>query len=143
MPSPFTNSVIVALQQNADLQSALGASVFDSSLPAIYSTDPAPENLNRSLPWLIVSGHVADVPFDQKGFEGRDIDIDIRCYTNRTGSVNLVDDVAEKVRRALHRQNMPVVGYDWIETQVTGPVVLDSVDTYGRILTVNLLYAGQ
>lgn len=107
--------------------------------PAIFSTDPVPED--ASLPFIVLSGVVADEENDLKGFiGGRDVSFDIRCYTERSGSVVLVDQIAERIREVLHRASVPVAGLEHVDTRVSGPLAIDEPESYGRVLTARLLY---
>lgn len=138
----FTNAIHDLLAADGTLTALL--STFTprgaSGIPALFSTDPVPEA--AELPYVVLTGVVSDEEFDTKGsIAGRDVLFDIRCYTAASGSVSAVDAIAERVRTLLHRQQVSVSGLGWVETIVSGPIVANEDDVYGRILTARLLYS--
>jgi hypothetical protein len=50
----------------------------------------------------------------------------------------VIEAIAERVRAVLHRQPLPIDGYEWIVSDVTGPVVANEADYHGRILSLSL-----
>ena len=106
-------------------------------VPAVFTTDPAPED--ASLPFLVSAGQVSDVAFDTKTTRGRDVRRDVRCYAAASGSAVTIEAIAERVRTLLHRHQLAVSGMvTWI-AEVSGPIVADEPDVYGRILTARVL----
>jgi len=104
--------------------------------PAVFTTDPAPGD--ASLPYIVAAGHVVDMAWDTKTTRGRQVWRDVRCYTAGTGSAVLVEEIAERVRVLLHRHRLEVEDHVTYIAEVSGPIVADEVDAYGRILTVRL-----
>ncbi len=109
--------------------------------PAIFTAQPVPGD--AVLPYVIVSGPIADAPWDTKTGFGREITRDIRCYAEQTGSVMLVDNIAERVRQLFHRQMVAVNGYNNVMTVCSGPYAGSTDDAYGRIVTVRFILEVQ
>ena len=110
--------------------------------PAIFTTEPAPGD--AALPYIVTAGAVAQAPFDTKTRLGRNVLRDVRCYAPGEGSAVLVEAIAERVRFLLHRQPLSIAGFDWVISDVAGPIAADeggggSPDVYGRILTLSLM----
>ena len=106
--------------------------------PAIFTSDPAPGN--TPTPYIVMAGHAVDVAFDTKTLFGREITRDVRCYTSATGSAEVVELIAERVRRLLHRQPLLVDDYEWILSDVSGPLVADEKDYQARVLSLRIIY---
>jgi hypothetical protein len=102
--------------------------------PAIFTTDPAPGDAAK--PYVVSAGEITHLPFDTKTGQGREVMRDVRCYAEADGSAVVVEAIAERVRALLHRQALSVSGFRWLLSSVTGPVVADERDVYGRIVTV-------
>jgi hypothetical protein len=105
-------------------------------LPAIFTTDPAPSE--AVLPYIVTAGEVSQAPWDTKTTRGRDLIRDVRCYAEASGSAVTIEAIAERVRALLHRQALTISGYRWIISDVTGPIVADEQDYYGRIISLSL-----
>ncbi len=106
--------------------------------PAIFTIDPAPED--AELPFIVISGLVSDSPYDTKLEVGRDITRDIRCYTPASGSIALLEEISEEVRRLFHRQKLQIEGYSNIITSCTGQAIATEYgDAYGHIITVRII----
>jgi len=105
--------------------------------PAIFTSDPAPGD--SGLPYIVTAGEVVQAPFDTKNSRGRSLIRDVRCYAAASGSAAEIEAIAERVRALLHRQPL-VMGpdNDWLISDVSGPVVADERDYYGRILSLSL-----
>lgn len=135
----LTQALYTFLAEDADL-TALLATYQDA--PAIFTTDPAPGD--AALPYIVSAGEVTQVPMDTKTTRGRDLRRDVRCYAAATGSAVLVEQIAERVRALLHRQPIVIAGFNWLVSDITGPIVADERetqsgrDTYGRVLTLSL-----
>lgn len=104
--------------------------------PAIFTIDPAPGDADT--PYLVTAGEVSQVPSDTKTSRGRDLIRDVRCYDDNDGNNISIEAIAERVRVLLHRQPLSINGFDWIISNVTGPIVADERDYYGRILSLSL-----
>lgn len=104
--------------------------------PTIYSTDPAPGETPS--PYIVTAGEVVHLAWDTKTSRGRDVVRDVRVYAPAEGSAVIVEEISDRVRVLLHRMPLNVNGFRWIISEVTGPVVADETDYYGRILSLNL-----
>jgi hypothetical protein len=105
---------------------------------AVFTTDPAPADAD--LPYIVTAGEVVQTPADTKNSRGRDAVRDVRCYASATGSVVLIEAIAERARALLHRHELAIDdGYRTVVADVTGPIVADERDVYGRILSVRFL----
>jgi len=105
-------------------------------LPAIFTTDPAPGD--TGLPYIVTAGEVTQVPSDTKTTRGRDLIRDVRCYAKADGSAVVIETIAERVYALLHRQKLPINGYQWVISNCAGPIVADEKDFYGRIISLSL-----
>lgn len=105
--------------------------------PAIFTVDPAPGD--AELPYIVTAGEVSQAPFDTKTTRGRDLIRDVRCYAAEDGSAVVVEAMAERVRALLHRQLLTISGFTWLISDVSGPIVADESDTYGRIVSLSLV----
>jgi hypothetical protein len=133
--SVFTAAIYNRLRNDATLVAML--STYNGR-PAIFTVDPVPGD--AVLPYIVAVGHVADAPWDTKTSRGRNILRDIRCYAEATGSMALVESMAERVRILFHRQKIPVEGYDNVMTTCTGPIIGPADGSvYGLIVTVRFV----
>jgi hypothetical protein len=105
--------------------------------PAVFTTDPVPGS--AELPYVVSTGEVSQSPFDTKQTRGRSLIRDVRCYAAADGSAVLIEAIAERVRALLHRQALTINGYSWMLSDVTGPIVADDDEVYGRIISVNIV----
>lgn len=105
--------------------------------PAVFTIDPAPGD--ATLPYVVTAGEVSQAPFDTKTTRGRDAIRDVRCYAAANGSAVEVEAIAERVRALLHRQALTIDGFDWLVSHVTGPIVADERDVYGRVVSLRLI----
>ena len=106
-------------------------------VPAVFTTDPAPED--ALLPYIVTAGEVSTAPFDTKTTLGREIRRDVRCYTEANGDAQDVEEMAERVRELFHRQPLVVDGFGVWVAECRGPIVADEDTAYGRVVTVRLL----
>lgn len=104
--------------------------------PAVFTIDPAPGD--AELPYVVTAGEVSQAPFDTKTTRGRRLIRDVRCYAPADGSAIVVEAIAERVRALLHRQALSIGGFDWLVSDVTGPIVADERDVYGRVVSLSL-----
>lgn len=104
--------------------------------PAVFVTDPAPGD--AELPYIVSAGDVTDVPRDTKTTRGREVRRDVRCYAPADGVASLVETMAERVRKLLHRHPLAVEGYETWIAEVSGPIGADEPGAYGRIVTLRL-----
>lgn len=103
--------------------------------PAVFSTNPVPGD--ALAPYVVAVGEVVQTPFDTKQCRGRNIIFDVKAYTKATGSADRVNAIAERVRFLLHRKQLSVGGYNWILSDVNGPVVADETDYYARLISLS------
>lgn len=129
------DATLVALLSSYDPPGAEGPS------PAIF-TDPIPEGAQA--PFVVLSGEVSQEPLldDNSNGLGSEVLYDVRCYTAQGGSRVLVKQIANRIRALLHRQPLTIAGFAWVDTRVSGPIVGDEVDLYGRVLTARVLVDG-
>lgn len=104
--------------------------------PAIFTTDPAPGDADK--PYIVTVGEVSQAPFDTKTTRGREAIRDVRCYAEANGSAVVIEAIVERVRALLHRQPIVIDGFTWLVSNVTGPIVADERDVYGRIVSLRL-----
>lgn len=104
--------------------------------PAVFTTDPAPGD--AQLPYIITPGEISQAPFDTKTTRGRELIRDVRCYAAATGSAVEIEAIVERARVLLHRQPLSIDGFTWLLSDVSGPILADEEDTYGRILSLSL-----
>ena len=109
--------------------------------PAVFIAEPVPGD--AVLPYIVASGHVADVPWDTFGTLGREITRDIRCYTINDGSRVALNDIVERVRVLFHRVQLPVTGHTNVMTVVQRlHHELDDDESYGAVVTIVSLLGG-
>ena len=105
--------------------------------PAIFTTDPAPGD--AAMPYIVTAGEVSQSPFDTKNSRGREAMRDVRCYAEPDGSVITIEAIVERVRALLHRQSIPIAGFNWMISDCTGPLAADEQDAYGRIISLRVI----
>lgn len=107
--------------------------------PAVITTDDDGVMEDVEAPFVIVAGADVDDPYDAKDTDGRDRLIAVRVYADATGSVALVDSIAERVRALLHRQPAGLGDGSFV-ADCSGPITAPT-DTafYGRQLTLRLM----
>jgi len=105
--------------------------------PAVFTIDPAPGD--ASLPYIVSAGDAAHAAWDTKTGLGRRIWRDVRCYAAADGDAMLIEEIAERVRRLLHRRPLAVAGYAGIVAECSGPIKADEQDAYGRIVTIRMM----
>jgi len=105
--------------------------------PGLFTMDPAPGDAD--LPYIVTAGEVTQTPFDTKTTIGRTITRDIRVYDRDDGNPVTIETIAERVRLLLHRQLLEPSGWTYVMSSVTGPIVADELDSYGRVLTLTIV----
>lgn len=111
-------------------------STYKGFLPAIFTVDPVPED--AEFPYIVLTGAVVQTPYDTKTSQGRQIWVDIRCYSEASGSSITVDAIAETVRGLLHRQSLSGADFSSIWIECEGPIVADDGRSYGRLVTAKI-----
>ena len=101
--------------------------------PAIFTIPDPPGDAD--LPYIVIGPIVAQSPADTKTTRGQFYRVDVRCYTENTGDAAPVDEIAERARIVLHRQEIFTTEFDWVFTICDGPISSDEDDAYGRLLT--------
>jgi len=105
-----------------------------SGAPSIFTVEPIPSDVQ--LPYMIVS-NVSEVPFDTKTEDGREVLTDIRVYSQANGNVSLMDLLVDEIYGTFHNQIIAASGYENVITRVREITVLDEIDVYGRVVTIN------
>lgn len=104
--------------------------------PAIFTTSMAPGD--AVLPYVIIATIVSQTPYDTKTSLGRVSVVDIKCYTDESGSAILVEDIAERVRAILHRQPFLITDFVCLWSSCAGPITIDETHAYGRLVSVTV-----
>lgn len=107
-----------------------------NGVPAVFTTEPVPKD--AALPYIVSSGEATNDAFDTKVSSGRRITRDIRCYTETTDSVALVEAMAERVVALFHRHKLSVDGFRTIIADASGPISAEEELAHGRIVSVRL-----
>jgi hypothetical protein len=138
---PFDAAIFSVLAADAELVSLLSS--YDpagagTSGPAIF-VEPVPEG--AVAPFVVLIGLLDEDPMldDNSDDLGSEVAYGLRCLAPQSGSTILVERIAERVRALLHRQPIAVDGYVTVDVRISGPVVADEIDLYGRALTARLL----
>lgn len=105
-------------------------------LPGVFNSHPVPGD--AGLPYIVSAGDVTHLPWDTKNSRGRSIIRDIRAYAGADGSVVIIDAIAERVRALFHRRALSIQGYNWVISDVNGPVALDGDGVYGRTVSLSV-----
>lgn len=107
--------------------------------PAVFTRSPVPSD--ASFPFVVIRDSLSDDPFDTKTTIGREVVNDIGIYTDANGNPELVEDIAERIRDAVHRNPVTVSGYGSFIAIAIGPVEAPTDDddrVYGRIVQARL-----
>lgn len=141
-PETLTASIYVALASDVtltDMITSFNAESAQDPSPAIF-TAKLPEG--AIAPFILLVGEISqEAVLDDNGEgRGREVLYDIACYTNETGSLAEVIQISERVRSVLHRRPLLISGKTHINTIISGPIVSDDIDLYGRTLTARILF---
>lgn len=104
--------------------------------PAVFTIDPVPGDADT--PYVVTVGEAVHLPWDTKTSRGREFIRDIRAYADEDGNNVPVEAIAERVRAIFHRRALVIGGYNWIISDVTGPIVADGPGFYGRVVSVTV-----
>ncbi len=140
--SAFSSGFYTILSGDTTLTNLLGTftPTTGSARPAIFTYEPIPKNVEG--PYVITVGEISDEPaLDTKDSTGRRIVRDIRAYVPAKGSTAAIETIADRIRVLFHRVSVSMSGFTTIYVNVSGPIVLDELDVYGRVLSVELLLA--
>lgn len=129
----LTPALHAALSEDTQLAGMLAKY---KGLPAVFTSRPVPGAAKE--PYIISAGEVNDLPWDTKNSRGREVRRDVAVYAEADGSPLVVEAIAERVRTILHRRALVIQGYNWVISDVTGPIALDGDGSYGRVLTLTL-----
>lgn len=105
-------------------------------LPGVFTAFPVPEK--AEVPYVVSAGDVVDLPWDTKNSRGREITRDIRAFALADGNPIPVEVIGERVRFLFHRRTLPIQGYNWVISGVTGPIAADGDGYYGRVVTLTV-----
>jgi hypothetical protein len=106
---------------------------------AVFTRSPIPPQVSGK--YIVIRDALTDIPGvgETKETRGRFVAHDIALYKDANGDPSDLQDVAEAVRDALHRNQIPVSGYgNALIVKASGPVEADEDQVYGRIVTVSL-----
>lgn len=106
--------------------------------PAIFTVEPIPTDVN--LPYIIVNP-VSEVPNDTKTFDGRELLVDIRIYTQRNGNLNVLESLTEEVYQEFHNEIVVVDNFQNYLLRVVDIVNSDEEEVYGRIVSIRALFS--
>ncbi len=136
----LTTPLYSALSANAAVTSKLATYKGKDGVekPAIFMQDPAPKD--AVLPYIIGGSIPGDRPDDTKNCYGREVLRDLRIYTKNDGDNLKVEEIAEEVRRMFHRKRtaLTVSGFAVNGISASGPMSTDSLEVYGRIVTLRI-----
>jgi hypothetical protein len=145
MPGALTKALHDRLIGDATLAALLGR--YDppgstTEVPCVFASDPVPEE--APTPFVVISGEISQEPvLDSNTIEyGSEIIYDIRCYADQDGSLIPIETIAARVRTLFHRQPLTVPGFTAVDVRVSGPIVDNQTDLFGRILSVRVLLDG-
>lgn len=126
------------MANDATLTSGSGLATYGLA-PAIFTRDPVPQD--ATLPYILMDGETLHDPFDTKTTLGHDLTRDIRVFAEATGSTEVVETLAERIRQLFHRYALPVTGFTkTLLAEAFGPIELPSDGTvYGREISVRLV----
>ena len=136
----LTTPLYTALSSNAAVTSKLAKYKGKDGVekPAIFMQDPAPKD--AVLPYIIAGSIPGDRPDDTKNCFGREVFRDLRIYTKNNGDNLKVEEIAEEVRSMFHRKRtaLSVSGFTVNGISASGPLSTDSLEVYGRIVTIRI-----
>ena len=127
-------AIHTALVDDVELRSLIGTY---KGAPAVF-TQPLPQDAKKGLPYVIISGVIADNDFDTSTTRGREIGLNLRCYSQISTDSTDIENIAERLRKIFHRVKVPVGGYKTLDVTVSGPInaPTSSPDLLGRVLAL-------
>lgn len=132
--SVLTQAIHARLSEDAVLVTLLATY---HGLPAIFTFRTVPGDARP--PYIVTGGEVSQQPADTKNSRGRAIIRDVRMYTRATGETVVIEQIAERVRTLLHRAPLSIEGFEWVLSNVSGPIAVDEPDVYGRVISLALV----
>jgi hypothetical protein len=135
----ITRGLITHLRADPNLASML--SEF-SGHSAVFPASPVPETADT--PFVVIGGPVSDSRFGGgiKQQVTREVVTDIGVYSDANGNILAVEEPAEYLRWKLEGFNQFgefVRNWSTPITEVTGPVLNDMDDLYGRVISVRFV----
>lgn len=128
----LTRAVVSHLRADTILADKLGT--FRGH-PSIFGTSPIPEQATTP---FIVTHSITDTTLQTKNRLVREIDQDIGIYDDEDGSAADVESIAEYIREKL-RAHFTVPDWSMSALDVSGPVLNDTDDLHGRVLTARIV----
>ena len=124
----ITKAIYDKLSADATLSALIAT--YGGGSPAIFTSWPVPADANT--PYVISAGEIDVNSFDELAPNsgdspplhfGLDVQRDIFCYANNTGSSLAIEVIARRIRSLLHRQSLTIPDGSHVMTQcVAGPV---------------------
>ena len=105
--------------------------------PAIFTVEPIPSEVD--LPYVIVNP-VSEIPNDTKTFDGREVLVDIRIYTEANGNLSVLESLVEEIYQEFHNEVITVDNFQNYLLRVVDVVNSDEEETYGRIVSIRALF---
>ena len=134
MADPITQAIYDRMKDDQILAGKLASY---KSAAAIFTAEPVPFDAAR--PYIIAAGAVTDVSFDTKTEEGREVMRDIRVYCDASGTAEVVEAIALRLRDLFHRYRLPVEGFSTLIASVTGPIAIPTDEhIQGRAVSLTL-----
>jgi hypothetical protein len=144
LASTLTEAIFDVLSADDELVALLAS--YDpagagAAVPAIF-TDPVPETAQA--PFIVLTGEISQEPEldDNGGSLGRAVVFDVRFYAPETGSKQLFNAIARRIRRVLHRQELRLAGRTWLDSRARGPIPNDAEDLHGAVISLRVLLDG-
>ncbi len=108
--------------------------------PAVFDSELAAQNAD--FPFCLVSGPIANPPFNTKTSRGRETVYDVKIWEEDKGDRHALHKAIEIVKYLFDQRNSGLIvdGRTVLETNVTGPTALPSGDgTQGMGITLEVI----
>lgn len=128
----LSRSIVDYLRSDTILTDKLGSFMGHA---AVFSAFPVPPNTTNP---FIVTISIADVNLETKNRTVREVTQDIAVYDEQDGSPVVIEEISEYLREKFRA---PFAVPDWTMSglSLSGPVLNDSDDYYGRVLTARVV----
>ena len=128
----LSRSIVDYLRSDTILTDKLGSFMGHA---AVFSAFPVPPNTTHP---FIVTVAIADVNLETKNRTVREVTQDIAVYDEQDGSPVVIEEISEYLREKFRA---PFTVPDWTMSglSLSGPVLNDSDDYYGRVLTARVV----